>query len=81
LDREAAFSALTKVLEEGPVMASVHYTFEPTNPIPHLVVVNGVRDGLVYYNDPAEPQGGGSISKEKFQRAWKQRYIEIRPIS
>ena len=77
----AAFSALETALASGPVMASVHYTFEPTNPIPHLVVVNGVKDGLVYYNDPAEKKGGGSISIEKFQRAWKQRYIEIRPVS
>lgn len=81
LSADAAFAKLTEVLKEGPVMASVHYTFEPTNPIPHLVVVSEVRDGMVYYNDPAEPQGGGSISKEKFQRAWKQRYIEIRPVS
>lgn len=75
-----AFSKLEKVLEEGPVMVSVHYTFEPTNPIPHLVVVNGVRDGKVIYNDPAEPTGGGSISIEKFQSAWKKRYISIRPV-
>jgi predicted double-glycine peptidase len=81
LSADEAFARLTDVLAEGPVMASVHYTFEPTNPIPHLVVVNGVKNGKVYYNDPAEPHGGGSISKEKFQRAWKQRYIEIRPVS
>lgn len=76
---DEAFAQLESVLKEGPVMASVHYTFEPTNPIPHLVVVRGVRDGLVFYNDPAEPAGGGSLSIEKFKRAWKQRYIAIRP--
>ncbi len=76
-----AFLELEKELETGPVMASVHYTFEPTNPIPHLVVVNGVADGKVFYNDPAEENGGGSLSIEKFQKAWKKRYIAIRPIS
>jgi uncharacterized protein YvpB len=78
---EDAFAALKDELEEGPVMASVHYTFDPQNPIPHLVVVNGVRDGKVYYNDPSESGGGGSISIAKFQSSWKKRYIDIRPIS
>lgn len=76
-----AFAELSEAVAEGPVMASVHYTFQPTNPIPHLVVVTGVRDGLVYYNDPAETGGGGSVSVEQFQSAWKKRYIEIRPTS
>ncbi len=75
-----AFAELANVLEEGPVMVSVHYTFEPTNPIPHLVVVNGVSDGQIFYNDPAEATGGGSISIEKFKKAWKKRYISIRPV-
>ncbi len=75
-----AFTELSAVVDEGPVMVSVHYTFEPTNPIPHLVVVNGVRDGKVFYNDPAEVSGGGSLSIEKFKRAWKKRYISIRPV-
>jgi len=76
-----AFAVLKDELKEGPVMASVHYTFDPANPIPHLVVVNGVSDGKVYYNDPSESGGGGSISIAKFQSSWKKRYIDIRPIS
>lgn len=80
LSLDDAFSELEKVLSEGPVMASVHYTFESTNPIPHLVVINGVKDGKVFYNDPAETNGGGSLSVEKFKQAWKKRYIEIRPV-
>jgi uncharacterized protein YvpB len=76
---EAAFAALKTELKNGPVMASVHYTFTPTNPIPHIVVVSGVSDGKVYYNDPAGKSGNGSISIEKFQGAWKKRYIDIRP--
>jgi predicted double-glycine peptidase len=74
---EAAFNQLEEVLETGPVMVSVHYTFDPQNPIPHLVVVNGVQNGQVYYNDPAEKAGEGSIPISKFQSAWKKRYIEI----
>jgi uncharacterized protein YvpB len=75
---DSAFSKLESVLKEGPVMVSVHYTFDPQNPIPHLVVISGVNDGQVYYNDPAEDAGGGSLSISKFQKAWKKRYIEIR---
>jgi predicted double-glycine peptidase len=78
LSMEKAFSELKEVLEEGPVMVSVHYTFDPQNTIPHLVVINGVSDGKVFYNDPAEKAGGGSISIAKFQSSWKKRYIEIR---
>lgn len=74
----SAFSTLETALNEGPVMVSVHYTFKPTNPIPHLVIVTGVEDGKVYYNDPAEKSGNGSISIEQFQSAWKKRYIAIR---
>ncbi|MEY3784301.1 MAG: hypothetical protein RLZZ230_623 [Candidatus Parcubacteria bacterium] len=81
LSMDDAFAKLEKELKAGPVMASVHYTFEPTNPIPHLVVVNGVRDGKVFYNDPAESVGGESLSIEKFERGWKKRYITIRPVS
>lgn len=74
-----ALKALVKATEESPVIASVHYTFEPTNPIPHLVVIRGVKGDTVYYNDPAEPGGNGSISAEKFLKAWKKRYIAIYP--
>lgn len=81
LGAEAALAELESVLEEGPVIASVYYTFTPGHPIPHLVVINDIKDGLVYYNDPAEPSGGGNISVEDFKPAWKQRYISIRPAS
>ncbi len=78
---DTAFSTLTKAVNAGPVMVSVHYTFDPKNPIPHLVVVSGIKDGLVYYNDPAGKGGGESISAAKFQSAWKKRYIGVHPIS
>jgi len=74
-----AFEKLKDALNNGPIIASVHYTFEPTNPIPHLVVINGIDGDTVYYNDPSEGSGGGSISASKFKSAWKKRYIEVRP--
>lgn len=77
----SAFSEFEKAVQKGPVIASVYYTFEPGNPIPHLVVVSKIEGDRVYYNDPAEPQGGGSISTKAFKAAWKERYIEVYPLS
>ena len=74
-----AFSRLEKFLAEGPVIASVFYRLEPGNPIPHLIVVNGVSDGQVFYNDPAESGPGYEISIPDFQKAWKKRLIVVRP--
>lgn len=79
LDKNAAFVQLEKFLKEGPVIASVHYKLDPKNPIPHLVVVNGVNNGLVYYNDPAAKIGGENISIQNFLKAWKKRFIAVRP--
>lgn len=76
-----AFSNLKQAVQEGPVMVSVHYTFEPTNPIPHLVVVTDIDEQGVHYNDPAEESGNGVITAEKFQNSWKKRYIAIRPAT
>jgi predicted double-glycine peptidase len=78
---DVAFDKLQDDLKEGPVIVSVHYTFDPNNPIPHLAVINGIKDGKVYYNDPAEKAGGGHLSIADFKKGWKKRYIEIRPTS
>ncbi len=74
---DVAFGAFEKALAKGPVMASVHYTFTPTNPIPHLVIVNGIEGDTLYYNDPAEKSGNGSIPVSQFKSSWKKRYIEF----
>jgi predicted double-glycine peptidase len=76
---DAAYEELKDALEEGMVIASVYYTFTPGHPIPHLVVVRGIEDGTVYYSDPSEQNGNGSLSVEKFKAAWKKRYIAVRP--
>ena len=78
---ETAFSRLETALEKGPVMVSVHYTFDPANPIPHLAIATGIQDGVFYYNDPAEKSGGGSISVAQFKSSWKKRYIEFYPAT
>jgi predicted double-glycine peptidase len=79
LPMDAAYEELRDVLEEGMVIASVYYTFTPGHPIPHLVVVRGIKEDTVYYSDPSEPDGDGSLSSEKFKAAWKKRYIAILP--
>jgi len=81
MSMDSAFAALKESLTKSPVIASVHYTFEPTNPIPHLVVITGVDGDTVYYNDPSERSGGGSLSATKFKKSWKKRYIEIFPAT
>lgn len=78
LDNKTAFAQFEKTLQEGPVIVSVHYKLDPKNPIPHLVVVNGISDGKVYFNDPASASGGKNISVEDFIKAWKKRFIAVR---
>lgn len=82
---QASSAKATKTLKEdlaaGPVIVSVHYKFDPKNPIPHLVVVNRIEGETVYYNDPAASGGDKKISVSDFLKAWKKRYIIIRPGS
>jgi len=79
LSKDAAFAQFKEHLNEGPVIASVHYKFDPKSTIPHLVVIDGIRDGVVYYNDPAAKTGGLQISTADFLKAWKKRFIVVRP--
>lgn len=79
LDTSAALVQLEKFLKEGPVIASVHYKLDPGNPIPHLIVVNGIKGNEVYFNDPASTSGGKTISIQDFMKAWKKRLIVARP--
>ncbi len=81
LGERAALDELKEVLTDGPVLASVYYTFEEFNPIPHLVVITDAAHGYVYYNDPAEPAGGGRLTEAEFLRGWKERYIAVRPAA
>lgn len=76
----AAFDALKSYMKSGPVIVSVYYKFDPKSKIPHLVVINGVSDGTVYYNDPAAQSGEKQISVKDFEKGWKKRFIVIRPL-
>jgi len=75
----AAFAKFKEFLKDGPVIVSVHYKMDPKNPIPHLVVLNGIDGDTLYYNDPAAREAGKEISAGDFQKAWKKRFIVIRP--
>ncbi len=79
LSMDEAYSYLLEHLEKGPVIASVFHGFDPKSPIPHLAVINGIKDGMVYYNDPAEKAGGGVISVADFKSGWKKRFITVAP--
>lgn len=57
LSKETSFTKLKSFLVDGPVIVSVHYKFDPRSSIPHLVVIDGIKDGIVYYNDPAAKVG------------------------
>ena len=78
-DLETAFAQFKTQLENGPVIASVHYKLDPQNPIPHLIVVVDIQDDTIVYNDPANEAGGTTISTQDFQKAWKKRFIVVRP--
>ncbi|MES2135313.1 MAG: C39 family peptidase [Patescibacteria group bacterium] len=79
LSTKVAFAKFIAQLEDGPVIASVHYKFDPKSTIPHLVVIDGIKDGVLYYNDPAAKTGQKQISTADFLKAWKKRFIVIRP--
>jgi ABC-type bacteriocin/lantibiotic exporter with double-glycine peptidase domain len=75
----SAFATLSSYATDGPVIVSVHYKFDPKNPIPHMVVIDGISNGVVYYNDPAAKGGQKQISADDFRKAWKQKLIVMRP--
>ncbi len=79
MSNKNALAEFTAYVQGGPVIASIHYKFDPASTIPHLVVINAIKDGVVYYNDPAAKTGNKTISIANFQKGWKKRFIVIRP--
>lgn len=77
----SSLQSLKDFLDVGPVIVSIHYKFDPKNPIPHMVVVDAIQDGFVYYNDPAAKAGQQRISISAFQKSWKKRLIAVRPTA
>jgi ABC-type bacteriocin/lantibiotic exporter with double-glycine peptidase domain len=81
LDSQTAFDQFERYVKDGPVILSVHYKFDPKSAIPHLVVIDAVDDGTVYYNDPAAKSGEKQISVANFLKGWKKKVIVIRPAT
>lgn len=79
LSEKDAFAKFKTFLKDGPVIASVHYKFDPKSTIPHLVVIDGIDKDIIYYNDPAAKTGSKTISVADFLKAWKKRFIVVRP--
>ncbi|MDR3571589.1 MAG: C39 family peptidase [Candidatus Pacebacteria bacterium] len=79
LDTQTAFEQFKKYVKAGPVILAVHYKFDPKSTIPHLVVIDAVQDGIVYYNDPAAKTGEKQIAVADFLKGWKRKVIVIRP--
>lgn len=80
LDTATAFAQFKEFLIEGPVIASVHYKFDPKSTIPHLAVITGIAGDRVYYNDPAGRAPRQFISTADFLKSWKKRFIVLRPL-
>ena len=74
-----AFTRFKAILEDGPVIVSAHYKFDPKSTIPHLLVINKIIDDTVYYNDPAATEAYKKISVSDFMNGWKKRFIVVRP--
>lgn len=79
LNNKIAFTQFKKILNDGPVIVSIHYKFDPKSSIPHLVVIDGIENDVIHYNDPALKTGDKTISTADFLKGWKKRFIVIRP--
>lgn len=79
LTKEDAFSQFKDILEEGPMIASIHRGFNPKSPYGHLIVATGFDDSFVYYNDPGKRDGIKKTTIADFIKGWKKRLIVIRP--
>jgi uncharacterized protein YvpB len=80
---DEAWHMLTQELSVGPVLASVYAGLDPARGGGHIVVVTGFHDGLVFFNDPEEMsewEGRRMLALEVFLRAFKHRYIVVRPV-
>jgi hypothetical protein len=83
-DSDEAFKQLIKELKKGPVMASVFRGFDPEDwqGGGHLVVVTGINEHAIRLNDPEPVEGSDGrrvMPIASFKRAFKHRYIVVRP--
>ncbi len=76
---QTAFAELKDLLNDGPVIVSIHNKFDPKATLGHIVVVTGLDEQNVYYNNPAlRTPGGSQISIADFLKGWKRRFITVR---
>jgi hypothetical protein len=84
MSAELAWRNLAEELARGPVLASVYAGLDAARGGGHIVVVTGMQDGLVRFNDPEEisaREGQRILALDIFLSAFKRRYIVIRPAS
>jgi len=79
LSAKAALAQFRNFLKNGPLILSVHNRFNPKNTMPHLVVIDGIKNNVVYYNDPAAKTGKKKISLANLLKGWKRKVIVLRP--
>ena len=81
LKASTALVRLDNYLKSGPLILSIHNRFNPKNILPHLIVVNGIKNNVVYYNDPAAKTGQKKISVTNLLRGWEKKGIVFRADS
>lgn len=79
LSAKAALARFRDLAKSGPVILSVFNRFNPNSTVPHLVVVDGIKNDVVYYNDPAAKTGKKKISVANLLKGWKEKVIVLRP--
>lgn len=79
LSSKTALAQFKTYLKDGPLILSVHNKFNPKSKVPHLVVIDGIKDNVVYYNDPAAKTGEEEISVTALVKGWKKKMIVLRP--
>jgi len=78
---QKAFAGFKDALNIGPVVVSIHNKFDPKATLGHIVIVTGLDDNFVFYNDPASSssvKGQKKIAVSGFLAGWKKRFITIR---
>ena len=81
LDNATAFQNAKQHLDQYPILVSIHRQFDKKNG-GHLIVVTGIDNRLVYYNDPdakEENKIACEIEINAFLNGWKKRIIAFYP--
>jgi uncharacterized protein YvpB len=75
----SALKNMESLLEKGPLIASVHRNFDTSNG-GHLIVLTGMDDNAVTYNEPdSQVRGeiGRTVPIKRFLNGWKRRIIVL----